>query len=200
MDNYIIENIKSRRSVRSFQERPISKEVIEKIVEAGKFAPSALNRQPWKFIVIDDKKVIEGLFKITKARIERIYKFAFLLRLFSKDLKDQRVINALNKTAKNSHDTVFYKAPLLIFIANDTRFNKTTTDCHLAAQNMMLAAHSLGIGSCFVGRGQFIPKKLLQKKFSLPNFYDIKVHIAFGYPKEFPKTIPARKEDTIKWI
>lgn len=199
-ENFIIDNIKSRRSIRNFQDTLIAKEIIEKIVEAGRFAPSALNRQPWKFIVINDKDLIEELSRITTARIKKLYKFIPLLKLFIKDLKDQRVVNALKKTVESPQDTVFHNAPLLIFIANDIRFDDTRHDCYLAAQNMMLAAHSLGIGSCFIGRSQVIPRKLLLNKFSLPNFYDVKVHIAFGYPKEFPKTPAARREDIVKWI
>ena len=63
-ENFIIDNIKSRRSIRSFKPQPIPKELQEKIVEAGRFAPSALNRQPWRFIVIGDNKLIEELSQI----------------------------------------------------------------------------------------------------------------------------------------
>lgn len=196
---YVIENIKSRRSVRSFKSEPLPRDVVEKIVEAGRFAPSALNRQPWKFIVINDVGLIEELSQIARARIKRLYKLIPLLKWFSKDLKDQRVVNAIKKTAESPEDTVFYKAPLLIFIANDARLSGTERDCYLAAQNMMLASHSLGIGSCFIGRGRAIPKKVLLKKFDLPNYYNVNVHLAFGYPREFPKTPPARREDTVVW-
>lgn len=197
MENNVIENIRSRRSVRNFKRDGISGELIEKITEAGGFAPSALNRQPWKFIIIDDSGLIRELAEIARKRIRIIYKLTPFLKFLSKDLKDQRVINALKKTAMSDQDTVFYDAPLVIIIANDTRYKDTSTDCHLAAQNMMLAAHSMGIGSCFVGRGKAIPKKILLKKFKLPRHYDICAHLVFGYPEEFIKTPPARKKDAV---
>ena len=125
-----------------------------------------MNRQPWRFIVIQDKKIIGELAGIARLRIKKLHKLIPLLRPFSKDLKDQRVVNAIKKTveAPADKDTVFYNAPLIIFIANDTRLGLTKEDCHLAAQNMVLAAHSLGIGSCYVGRGKAIPKKVLREK------------------------------------
>lgn len=200
MDKSIIEKIKSRRSVRKFKKDPVGKDLIEIILEAGRFAPSALNRQPWRFIVIDDARLIDDLFRLVKKRIGMIYKLIPVLKFFAKDLRDQRAVNALKKTAENAYDTVFYNAPLLLFIANDTRFSDTDLDCSLSAQNMMLAAHSLGIGSCFIGRGKFIPKGFLKRKLNLPRFYDVRLHLAFGYPQEYPTTIPARKKDDVTWV
>lgn len=197
MENTVINNIKSRRSVRDFKSEPIPNDVIDKIVEAGRFAPSALNKQPWKFIIIDDKGLIEDLSRLVRCRIKRIYKLIPLLKFFVKPLRDQRSVNALKKTAESPYDTVFYNAPLLIFIANDKRLGKTEADCYLAAQNVILAAHSMSVGSCIIGRGNFIPKKFLLKKISLPAFYDIGVHIALGYPNTAQKAPPPRKDDTI---
>jgi nitroreductase len=196
----VIENIKSRRSVRNFQEKSVPDDVIEKIVEAGRFAPSALNRQPWKFIVVGSAEVKKELYIAARARLKKLYKLIPVLKFLKKDLRDERVVNAIKKTAESSEDTVFYNAPLLIFIANDTRYGDTKADCCLAAQNMMLAAHSLGVGSCFIGRGKAIPKKLLQKRFTLPAYYDFNVYMAFGYPEGLKRTPPARREDTVKRI
>ena len=120
------------------------------------------------------------------------------MKLFVKALRDERSMNAVKKTAQSSDDTVFYNAPLLVFIANDTRFIGTETDCSLAAQNMMLAAHSLGLGSCFVGRGKLIPKALIKKRIKLSPYYDINAHLAFGYPKDPTRTPPPRREETVQ--
>lgn len=199
MSDHILENIKSRRSVRNFKEEPVPKEAIEKIVEAGRFAPSALNRQPWKFIIINDAKLIEELSHIAQRCIKRVHKLIPLLRFFIKEFQDQRVVNAIKKTVESNEDTVFYKAPLLIFVANDKRIKGSSGDCYLTAQNMLLTAHALGVGGCFIGRGKAIPKSLLLKKLNLPAYYDINIHLAFGFPKEFPKTVPARREGTVQW-
>jgi nitroreductase len=199
-EDRVLENIKTRRSVKNFQPHPVPREAVEKILEAGRFAPSALNTQPWKFIVIDDKKIIEEFSGIARARLTRLYRFIPLLKIFVKDLKDERAVNAIKKTAQSPEDTVFYNAPLLIFVANDKRCHDSLTGCSLAAQNMMLAAHGLGVGSCFIGRAKFIPVKTLLKRFGLAACYDIKIHLAFGYPGGPPRTPPPRKDDTVIWV
>lgn len=198
-ENTIVENIKFRRSVRGFKGTNVPKELVEKILEAGRFAPSALNMQPWKFVIISDKKKIEELGHIATANLKKLYKLIPLLKIFIKNYRDARVVNAIKKTALNEGDTVFYNAPLLILIANDKRINDSRANCFLAAQNMMLAAHSLGIGSCFIGRGRAIPKNLLLEICGLPKFYDVNIHLAFGYSNQGQRALPARKQDAIIW-
>ncbi len=198
--NDILKNIATRRSVRKFRKQAVEREIIEEIVEAGRLAPSALNMQPWKFIVIRDAGLIGELSGIAIERIRKLYRLTPLLRPFSKALKDQRVVNAMKKTAESSEDTVFYNAPFIIFIANDTNCTSSEANCYIAGENMALAAHSLGIGSCFIGRAKAIPKETLRKRLDLPGYYDVNVCMAFGYPEELTKTPPAKKADTVKWI
>ena len=71
--NYIIENIKSRRSVRSYLDQEVPKALIEEILEAGRFAPSALNKQSWEFIVITDKALIEKLSLSVRKIAKKVY-------------------------------------------------------------------------------------------------------------------------------
>jgi len=196
--NYIIENIKSRRSVRSYLDKDIPKELVEDIIEAGRYAPSALNKQPWEFVVISDKKLIKELSEIVTKKIKRIYSLLPILKLFSKRLRDERNISALRKTATIEGDTVFYTAPLIVFIVSSKKSRYIATDCALAAENMALTAHSLGLGSCFIGRGLFLSKnKTFYKKTGLGSKYKIHVCLVFGYPKEYPKSVPQRRKDNL---
>ena len=198
--NDILKNIATRRSVRKFRRQAVPREIVEEIVEAGRLAPSALNMQPWKFIVVQDAELIAELSGIAAGRIRKLYRLVPLLRPFSKALKDQRVVNAMKKTAESNEDTVFYRAPFIIFIANDTNCASSEADCYIAGENMALAAHSLGIGSCFIGRAKAIPVKTLREKLDLPGHYNVNVCMAFGYPEELTKIPPAKKADTVKWI
>ncbi|MEE8360203.1 MAG: nitroreductase [Candidatus Omnitrophota bacterium] len=195
--NIVIENIKSRRSIRDFRQEGIPEEVIEKITEAGSFAPSALNRQPWKFIVVGKEAIIKELSSVVRKKLKGLSKLVPILRVFLKDFRDERFVNALKKTALSEEDTVFYNAPLIIFVANDTRYSSTCVDCVLACQNMMLTAHSMGVGSCFIGRIKAIPNRLLRKKFDLPGYYDFNTCMVFGYPKDAVRTPPARSRDVV---
>jgi nitroreductase len=198
--NPVIENIKSRRSVREFDGRGVSDGIRDAIIEAGRFAPSALNRQGWKFVAISDRRLIEELSRAARARLRNIYKMLPLLKVLVKDLRDERTVNAIKKTAQSSDDTVFYSAPLVVFIANDSRARSTEKDCYIAAQNMMLAAHSFGVGSCFIGRGKVIPRRLLLEKLDVEPYYTFDACVAFGYPKGVQRTPPPRREGTVKCL
>ena len=111
----IFDAIKNRRSVRRFEDRPVPEEIIGKIVEAGQWAPSACNRQDWKFIIVDSEEVKGNLLRETTAHFVG-------------------------------------KAPLLIFVVYSNRTDNLEYKDHLlsaamAAQNMQLAAHALGLGA-----------------------------------------------------
>ena len=196
--NSIIENIKSRRSVRSYLDEEVPKDLIEEIVEAGRYAPSALNKQPWEFIIITNKGLIRELSGVIREITKRILIMAPILRWFNRQLRDESTISAIRKTATSREDTVFYDAPVIIFIVSNQLDPWVEINCALAAQNMMLAAHSLGLGSCFIGRAILLSKdKRSSKKLGLKKGYKIYAALIFGYPREFPKKFPSRRKDNL---
>lgn len=196
--NQVIEAIRSRRSVRSYLDRAVPKELIEEILAAGRSAPSSLNSQPWKFIVVTDKKLIDEIAISIKSFIKRLYAFLPIMRIFIKELRDEATVGAIKRTATSAEDTIFYGAPLLILIVSEKNDRWVKVNCSLAAQNMMLAAHSLSLGSCFIGRGNMIKKcGSIYSKLGIEKRYSIQASLIFGYPKEFPKNIPDRKKDNI---
>jgi len=204
--NEILRNIKTRRSRRGFSTKGIDDDVISEIIEAGRYAPTALNKQPWKFIVITNKTVIKKLSSIVKDKTLKIAKFLPLLKIFKAVLRDPQVVGAIKKTISDKGDTVFYDAPLLIFIAADKKGGPyIAKDCALASQNMMLYAHSLGISSCFIGRADFIQMSAAAKKIiGLPSQHVIEAAIVFGYaPQTQAKmTLPPerRRDNIINWV
>jgi nitroreductase len=155
----LIEAIKNRRSIRSFEDRPVPEELIRKIVEAGQWAPSACNRQDWKFIIIDSKEVKEKILGGTTAYFVG-------------------------------------KAPLLILVLYSNRTDNLEYKDHLltaamAIQNMQLAVHASGLGSCCVNN---LPiKSRLRKILNIPRHYDPVSLVCIGYPKIVPKALK-RKE------
>ena len=114
-----LEAIQTRRSVRKFTDKKISSDLIEKVLHAGMSAPSAGNQQPWHFIVIDDKKMLEEVPKVS---------------LYAPMAKD---------------------ASVAIVVCGDTKLEKYpgfwVQDCSAATQNMLLAAHALGLGAVWSG-------------------------------------------------
>ena len=202
--NQIMDNIKSRRSRRNFFDRDIPDEVISEIIEAGRYAPSALNKQPWKFIVITNKGLIKKLSSIVKEKTLKIIKFLPILKLLKPTLRDPQVIAAVRKTVSSDDDTVFYNAPLLIMIAADKKNGSfVTRDCALASQNMMLYAHSLGISSCFIGRADLLMmSKAAKDMIGLPHNHIIHAALVFGYSPQSEKSSgPERsKNNIINWV
>lgn len=160
----LFEAINNRRSVRRFEDRPVPEELIKKIIEAGQWAPSACNRQAWKFIAVDSAEVKESLIRETTAHFVQ-------------------------------------KAPLLIFVVYSNRTDNLEYNDHLlsaamAAQNMQLAAYSMGLGACCVNN---LPiKSRLRKILKIPRSYDPVAMLCIGYPKAVPK--PMKRKDDINGV
>lgn len=181
--NETIKTIKERRAIRAYKDKPIEKEKIRQIVECGLAAPSARNLQPWKFIVVTNKQLIKEMGKRIQNKLIDNPRYSFI-----------------KQRAKTKEDAIFYSAPLVIFILGNKKNHWSTTDCSLAAQNMMLAAHSLGIGSCPIGMAQFIKdEKDLTKKLGFEDDYELVLSIVFGYADEKPR-LKERNKDVVKWI
>lgn len=191
--NAVIENIRQRRSIRKYKNKRVPKRLIKDIIEAGRYAPSAHNSQPWRFIVIEDKKKIKELSEYVKKWFKRRVSLGFFVGLFNKGIKEE--LEAAKKRLVKE-DLFFYNAPLLIIIcAKPRRFTKE--DCACAAQNMMLVARSLGIGSCWIGFADIAINKnrKLMRSLGVPEGYKIMGHLIFGYPIKFPEKAMERKKE-----
>ena len=200
MENEVISCIKGRRSIRKYSNKDLSKEIIEEIIDAGKYAPSAENRQPWRFVVITNKDFIKKLSEEVKREIGNIIKNRRKLRKRYKELEDDATILFLSAIAK-SKTSIFFDAPVVVFIITDDKiFNDESCAC--CAQNMMLYAWSIGIGSCWIGFAKFLEmNRDIMKEIGLPDGYHISACLTFGYPEKIPQT-PLRNPmaGIIKWI
>ena len=119
--NQVIETIMARRSIRKYQDRPVSRDTLNKIMECGINAPNGQNRQSWEVRVVDNPEVMNY---IKQVMIEAY---------------DEKVVGC------------FRGAPVMVFIARDVNYDFSAYDCGLMAENMMLAAQSLGVGSICLG-------------------------------------------------
>ncbi len=165
----VMECIKGRRAVRSYLDKPVEKEKLDKILEAGIMAPSAMNSQPCRFTILTDKGKIRELSDTTKENIGVLS-------------------GAIKERMRTMEDVIFYGAPLLIVISakKDSRWVKL--DCALAAENMMLAAYDMRLGSCFIGFAISLNNdKEALKDLGISDDSEIVAPLIFGYPKEWPK-------------
>ena len=212
--------IYTRRSNRLFKSKDIADERIERILEAGRFAPSSGNCQPYQFIVLKNKRLIREL-ESASLKTLRVFKNAYLIQnnkknkpiwknvvfslasYFSVTKLDQRPMTAIEK-ADNSN-IIYFNAPVVIIILKDTRgVSNPDLDAGICAQNMVLAAHSLGLGTCYISL-TMEPLKLLnmaglRKKLGIKYPFKAVTSIAIGYPKGKIDGIVERDTPEVRWI
>jgi nitroreductase len=184
--NETIKSILSRRSIRKYKDEQISDEELQAIIEAGKFAPSAMNQQSWHFTVIQNKEVLQ--------RINNTCKAAFS-KSGNKNFEER---------AKSENFSIFYNAPTFIVVSGDQKAIAPQNDGSLALGNMFNAAESLGIGSCWIHALNFVftteEGQSLKKDLGIPEGYIPIGSGAFGYKgMEQPSPAP-RKEGTVNII
>jgi len=188
-ENPVIENILTRRSIRDYLETPLSEQTIRKIIDAGRYAPTGLNFQPWRFVVVQNKEVCKMLSNYAQP-------------ILVKNLEGRNDAGAVNflKRVQDINFSLFYNAPVLILVIGTKNNALTDYDCSMCAGNMMLAAHSLGIGSCWIGGAAVIQQsEELMTELKIPQNYKIIAPLIFGYPKTMPQ-IPEKREPEIFWI
>jgi nitroreductase len=188
--NAVIEAIKKRRSVRSYEAKPVPRDILNSIIEAGNEAPSAMNSQPWRFVVVEDPAAKK---KLLGAALPNAKKITELV----KDVDPERY-ESIKKRYAELPDPVYYSAPAIVFVIGNGRY--ADHSCPLACENMMLAAHALGLGCCWVGFGAMVTddpevRNLLELKEGDAIFGPI----LLGYPKGETKR-PPKKEPRVKWV
>jgi nitroreductase len=196
--NSIIQNIKSRRSIRNFKNKVIPKHLLEEIIESARFAPSSHNSQPWNFIIIRNEKKINNLSNDIKKWYVSTLKITAPLLLI-KDVRKSAL--EMKKRAQSGRDLFFYHAPCVIIIhAPDRRF--FLQDCCCAAQNIMLAARSLDIGSCWIGFADIAlnNSRKMKKALKIPFSNKVMATIILGFTEKFPAQALPRKEHNQTWI
>ena len=170
VENQVIENIMTRRSIRQYKPQPVNRDTMQIILNCGINAPNGQNKQSWAIRVVDNPEYINGLTEIYKKKNPKI---------------------AEDPSFKN----MFRNAPTVVFIANDKSYDFSQVDCGLLGENMVLSAWSMGIGSCCLGS----PIRFMQtepeaadylKRLNIPEGYQLLYCIAFGYPDETPSAKP----------
>jgi nitroreductase len=203
--NSVLDVIKKRKSTRAYLQKSVPKDVLEKIVEAGNQAPyTSMDRsQPWRFVVVENTELKQKLFQTAfpfwkgsidgmKDKFPQLYKMAMSL------------YNAMDEPK----DVIYYNAPAIIFVIGSA--GGGAISCALACENIMIAAASFGLGSCYTGFGALVKgNPEVVEALELKKTEAIYGPILLGYPNENPseavskalETIgPIKKDPVIKWI
>ena len=180
--NQTLADIRSRRSVKKYMDQPVPRELVEAVVEAGMYAPSGMNRQSAKILAVTDKAMRD---KLSRMNLDII---------IGKQLK-----------TSSGHSDPFYGAPVVLVVLAKKDCPTRVYDGSVVLENMLLAAHSLGLGACWIHRAKEMfeteeGKQLLQD-LGITEEYEGIGHCILGYPApDALKQQSPRKPDYVRWV
>lgn len=165
--NKVVENIMARRSIRKYKAEPVSREILTQIMECGINAPNGQNKQSWEVRIVDNPQLLDEM---------------------SQAMADSHQGSEFAKGC-------FRGAPVMVFIARDLSYDFSAYDCGLMAQNIMLSAWSMGVGSICLGSPvRFLTDNELCKpyveKLDFSNGYELALCVGLGYADESPDAKP----------
>ena len=172
----IFETILARRSVRSYLKQTVDKVTISALLEAAVRAPTAIHQEPWAFVIIQDRALLRNL----SDRAKPIF-------LAEENENDSASHNKLSDTMFDIFDSpdfnIFYNANTLILICGRTGLPFVSADCWLAAENLMLAACAMRLGSCIISSAlPALNMPEVRHDLNIPNEFSVVVPIIVGYP------------------
>lgn len=169
--NQVVETIMARRSIRKYKDQLVPREVMTQILDCGINAPNGQNKQSWEIRVVDNPELLAEMSKAMGEAHPQIH--------MAKDC--------------------FRGAPVMVFIARDLSYDFSAYDCGLMAENMMLSAWSMGVGSICLGSPvRFLTDndlcKPLVDKLGFSEGYELSLCVGFGYADEAPDAKPRDKQ------
>lgn len=182
-----IEAINLRSSVRSFNDRNISKETIRELLSAAVRAPTAMHQEPWAFGVIQDRQLLKSLSDRAKP--------LFVAEMHHAHFNDEAL-----RYFENPNFNVFYNAGTLILVCGKAANPMAQADCWLAAENLMLAACSMGLGSCVIGSAsEALNTQQVKTQLGIPEYMQVVAPIIVGIPESENKPTPRKEPHILCW-
>ena len=183
----ILDALYGRRSIRSYSPDPVGEDDLADVIDAAAQAPNALNEQPWAFTVIRNTAMLDRISHQAKS---------YLLAQSAAGMPPTQFRNQL----ANPDFQIFYHAPALIVISTVTRNAWSVENCALAAQNLMLAAHGKGLGTCWIGFAQhWLQTDDGKAAIRLPQHHHPVAPIIIGHPDGAAPTPVPRQPLKINW-
>jgi nitroreductase len=185
MDNETLKTIKQRRSIRSFKQEQIREEELQTVLEAGLYAPNA-GGQAWHFTAVQNRELLDRL------------------NLAAKEAARQMGFEHLRALGNDEEFHCLYHAPTLVIVSGDEKVPiPLDADCAAATQNMLLAAESVGLGSCWIffvllAFGSLQGSEF-RKELKIPDGYKPYYSFVIGY-KQDAANVPDRKPNLITYI
>ncbi|HXF92643.1 MAG TPA: nitroreductase [Nitrospiraceae bacterium] len=183
----VMEAIYHRRSVRAYTDQKVDRATIETLIKAAVQAPSSMNEQPWAFGVIQNTKLLTQYSERIKAYVLRRLKPGSPLEKYRELLSDT-----------NYH--VFHQAGTLVIICARADAHNGAEDCCLAAQNLMLAAHAMGLGTCPIGLARpRLNQARVKRDMGIADQYAPVFPLVVGYPKGETAPVERKAPEILFW-
>ncbi len=204
----LFEAIQGRKSIRRFKPTPVPDEDIKRILDAGRWAPSASNAQPWSFLIIKDRQVLKKMADAVRDMLDKMVPFA------ESEKEAQRLA-----AYKSNYYVFFENAPVVIAVCMEPyvttgllrrmgyseeealrlRPHPWLQGVSAAIQNMLLAIHALGYGSCWM-TGPLVAQEAFEKILTIAKEKSIAALLPVGVPDEDPPARPRKPLDELMKI
>jgi nitroreductase/NAD-dependent dihydropyrimidine dehydrogenase PreA subunit len=210
----LVKLMASRRSCRNFKDRDVDRAMLEDLVRIGTTAPSGTNSQSWTFTILPNRKAVIKLMEQISVFFEKLNAVAekFLvrkaLRLFGKGELDSyyedyypSVKKSIGEWKESGKDRLFHGASAVIVVASKPGASCPAEDALLATQNMLLAAHAMGLGTCLIGYAVAAMAKDndIQRSIGMTAREKVYAVIAIGHPDEVYEKVAGRKNSVIRF-
>ncbi|OPY34635.1 MAG: nitroreductase A [Methanomassiliicoccales archaeon PtaU1.Bin124] len=190
----VMKNIYARRSVRAYSEEPVSEDKIREIIKAGFHAPNGAGTEALRFAVITNKARLKHYSDISKVM------FVEQLRQVMAQVGPEQAksFEGMIKTLSNPKFDIFYGAPVLVLVFAAPHAITPVEDASLAAENMMLAATSMGLGSCWIGFAKPLGNAPeVMSELNVPSDHKLIAPLILGVPKKKDMAPSQRPEPQI---
>lgn len=210
----LVSLIASRRSCRNFLHRPVERSILEDLVKIGAMGPSATNRQSWTFTIIPAKNMIRPLVDPICVFYERLNQlvsrawFRFAMKIIRRNEFDfyyraylPYLEEKIQLWRQRGQDEFFYEAPSAILVGSKSDGILGKEDALLATQNILLAAHAMGLGTCLLGlvAGAMQRKPEISRQTGVPMGESLCAVIAVGYSDQIYRRPAGRKKAEIRF-
>lgn len=177
----------NRRAIRDFQNKEVPLSVIKEIIQDTCLAPTATNRQPCKFIIIQNRDYIKKLSDESKKNL-----------LFDLVQNPESPLKNYESYLRNEQFNVFYNAPCLVYVIGPTEVHSLDVDCGLTVAYFMFSATSRGLGTCWIGLGAHIRDHKIMSDMGVPSDCQIVAPVIVGYPTSIPPASERHAPEIIK--
>jgi nitroreductase len=182
------EVLRTRRSVRSFTTEPVSQQDLQELIDSAILAPSGMNLQPWAFSVVTRRDVMDQA-------------NAIVVGMLRSPEVEQRMGERLKAIVNAPGFYIFHGAPALIVISANKQVPGASVDCQLAIENLFLAAHAKGLGTCYMGFLMLAADHPeVQTLLGIPEGFKIAAATTVGHPDVRPEGPPQRNAARITWV